>query len=216
MKTILGYMPRGTGKGYPFDILFDETVNAMEHGVKGLSALVLWGGEDISSRYYEHMPHPYTQNRGGPSERDKNEWQAMTEARDMGIPIIGVCRGAQFLCVFSGGKLIQHVNGHGQSHNVVTNDGDVMLTSSCHHQMMYPYDVEHIMLAKTLGNRSLCYEDGNENPIPMTEEPEVVYFPKTRGLAIQGHPEWMDENSPFVEYCLDLVETHLFTEIETV
>lgn len=214
MKTILGYMPQGTGTAFPFDAIFDTSVNALEHGVKGCDALVVWGGEDISASYYDHVTHPFTQNKGGPSRRDINEFAAMKAAKELGIPIIGVCRGAQALCVFSGGSLVQHTTGHHSTHSVATSDGDVMLTSSCHHQMMYPYNVDHVMLATSTEGRSTTYEGGNRQQIEMPNEPEVVYFPQTNGLAIQGHPEWMDENSEFVWYCLDMVRKHCLKETE--
>lgn len=215
-KTILGYMPQGTGSDFPFDSLFDATINVAQHGLNGVDVLVLWGGEDIASSYYSEHTHPKTQNQKGPSARDKAEFEAMKLAVKLNIPIIGVCRGAQFLCAFSGGKLIQHVNNHHSMHDVTTSEGEIFTTSSCHHQMMYPYDVDHFMLAVSTENRSSIYEGGEEEIIPMIEEPEVVYFPKTRGLAIQGHPEWLGREHPFNMYCLDMVRNYLFNEEVTV
>jgi len=140
----------------------------------------------------------------------------MTQAKQLGIPIIGVCRGAQFLCVFAGGKLIQHTNGHHSTHNVLTSDGKLMSTSSCHHQMMYPIGVrDYQLLAWSQHKRSTCYEGEDNKPIlAMNEErePEVIYFPGVRGLAIQGHPEWMDDEEPFVRWCNSKVEELLLTE----
>lgn len=214
----LGYMPDGTGAGYPFEELFTETVNVMDHGFDDIAALLLWGGEDISTIYYDEPPHIQTQNKGLPSPRDVHEWTAMKYAYHNRIPIIGVCRGAQFLCVFAGGKLIQHVVGHHGDHAVNTEDGRSMITSSCHHQMMYPFDVNHEMLAWSSKNLSNIYEDGEGNEIPKMKarvEPEVVYFPKVRGLAIQGHPEWMKSNSEFVKYCRELVTQYLLID-ETI
>ena len=70
-KTILGWMPNGTGTGYPFDVLFDKTINIVTEGIENVDAIVVWGGEDISSSYYGEEPHRYTQNhRGVPSHRD--------------------------------------------------------------------------------------------------------------------------------------------------
>lgn len=218
-KTILGWMPNGTGTGYPFDVLFDKTINIVTEGIENVDAIVVWGGEDISSSYYGEEPHRYTQNhRGVPSHRDIMEWSAMEYAKIHDIPIIGVCRGAQMLCAFSGGKLIQDVNNHHSTHNVITSDGEVMATSSCHHQMMYPFGVQHEMLAWSEENLSPTYEGENDKSyedMHQRVEPEVVYFPQTKGLAIQGHPEWMDFNSPFVAYLLNLVNTRLMQE-ETV
>ena len=64
------------------------------------------------------------------------EWAWMIEAQNLGISIIGVCRGAQFLCAFAGGKLIQHMTGHHGDHSITTVDGRVYQSSSDHHQLM--------------------------------------------------------------------------------
>ncbi len=219
-KTLtLGYMPDGTGAAFPFNAVFQESKNVVQRGMDGIDALVLWGGEDISPSYYKQKRHSKNQCWSGiPSKRDMNEWKALKYALMNNIPIIGVCRGAQMLCAFSGGKLIQHVDNHGRSHQIVTNTGVLMETSSSHHQMMYPFDVPHEMLAWTPEQLSTCYEDGDDLQImQMTAhvEPEVVYFPHTKGLAIQGHPEWMQKSDPFVEYCVELVTELLLAE-ETV
>lgn len=211
-KLTLGYMPEGTGSVYPFNQVFNSGINLMKHGFDNVDAIVLWGGEDISPTYYHEKAHSKTQNQGQPSRRDVNEWNAMKYAKIHGIPIIGVCRGAQFLCAFSGGKLVQHVNGHHREHNVMTVEGKLMNTSSCHHQMMYPWKTDYQLLAWTTVKLSSVYQDQDDLEIAdMTNkyEPEVVYFPKTRGLAIQGHPEWMEADDEFVVWCNEKIESLL-------
>lgn len=211
-KLILGYMPDGTGSVYPFNQVFNSGVNLLRSGFDGVDAIVLWGGEDISPFYYKEKAHSKTQNQGGPSQRDINEWKAMVYAKIHNIPIIGVCRGAQFLCVFSGGKLVQHVTGHHSEHNVMTVDDKMMSTSSCHHQMMYPWKTDYQLLAWTTMKLSSVYQDQDDLEIADMAnkyEPEVVYFPKTRGLAIQGHPEWMAAEDEFVLWCNEKIESLL-------
>lgn len=219
-KLILGYMPDGTGTMYPFNSVFNYSQNILRQGFDNVDALVLWGGEDISPTYYAQKAHSRNQNQHGPSKRDINEWKAMKYAKMNGIPIIGVCRGAQFLCVFSGGSLIQHVTGHHGEHNVMTPDGHTLMeTSSCHHQMMCPWKTDYQLLAWTPTKLSSCYEDQDDLEIPTMlshVEPEVVFFPKTRGLAIQGHPEWMATTDPFVQWCNEKVVELLLTELEEV
>jgi len=215
-KLTLGYLPHGTGTLYPFNAVFDNGVNLLKHGWDGVDAICLWGGEDISSSYYGEKPHRYNQNSSGiPSQRDKDEWKAMIHAKIHGIPIIGVCRGAQFLCAFAGGKLIQHTTGHHSNHDVMTNTGEVFMVSSCHHQMMYPWDVkDHKLLAWSREGRSTCYEGENNVNIKDCVKPEVeaVYFPSVNGLAIQGHPEWCGEEERFVEWCNEMVCEYLIKE----
>lgn len=219
-KLVLGYMPEGTGTMYPFDATFDRSVNLVEKGFDGVDAIVLWGGSDIAPEYYKQKPHRFNEKQHGPSERDRREWNAMKYAKIHNIPIIGVCRGAQFLCVASGGSLVQHVSGHtGGKHNLMFTDAKtpMMETTSCHHQMLYPWRTDYQLLAWAAPRKSLIYQGENERELTECAEhlePEVVYFPKTRGLAIQGHPEWMNEDEPFVDWCNKMVRTLLLNQPE--
>ncbi len=217
-KLILGFMAGGTGTVFPFNEVFNNGVDLMSRGFDNVDAIVVWGGEDISSSYYGEKPNKANQNsKGIPSDRDVREYKAMVYARANNIPIIGVCRGAQLLCAFAGGKLVQHVTGHHNNHFVATTDGRDLYTSSCHHQMMYPWTApEYEILAWSKKNESTTYEGVDQQREDMKKrcEPEVVYFPRVNGLAIQGHPEWMEADSPFVKYCNDLVRKRLLTKEE--
>jgi gamma-glutamyl-gamma-aminobutyrate hydrolase PuuD len=112
------------------------------------------------------------------------------------------------LCALAGGFLIQHVNNHSGYHPVVTEDGYEFTVNSIHHQMMYPFDVEHEILAKTQKNLSAVHYD-EDNKIVMPFEPEYVYFPTVKGFAVQWHPEMMDDDSPATQYVLDTIEQRL-------
>lgn len=221
MKT-LGFVAYGTGEFEPFDQVFDLakliTYSNM-HEVKDLDAIVIWGGADISPSIYKEPVSQYTGAGEGLSARDAIEVKFAQTAIEHGVPIIGVCRGAQLACALAGGKLVQHVNGHGRDHAITTKDGRQMITSSVHHQMMYPWDVEHDLIAWTTENRSSTYIGGNnEEMVGMHErgiEPEIVYFPKIKALAIQGHPEFMRPDCTFVKYCMDLTRKYI-THEETV
>lgn len=219
-KRKLGYLDCYVGSDIkPFDQIFDEGVNVLKKGFDDVSAILLWGGTDIHPSYYGESAHPSSQvvNQTNPSQRDVNEWKAMVYAKAHGIPIIGVCRGAQFLCAFVGGRLIQNVSGHNFGHHsLICKDGEGEVqhhTTSAHHQMMYPFNVEHEMLAWSKENLSSYYDASPKSPLfDMTGrvEPEVVYFPQVRGFAIQGHPEWMDENGPFVQWCMENIQKYCF------
>ena len=133
------------------------------------------------------------------------------------IPIIGVCRGAQMLCAAAGGWLIQHMSGHVHgSHPMITSDGVVMQTTSAHHQLMYPFDVNHTVLAQTTHHLSHTYLDGMDNEVNMAGKPEieVCWFPDIKGLAIQGHPEWVADESDFAKYCNDLIREYVLEIVD--
>jgi gamma-glutamyl-gamma-aminobutyrate hydrolase PuuD len=129
------------------------------------------------------------------------------------IPILGICRGAQLACAAAGGILIQHVDGHARSHSIKTSDGKEMVTSSLHHQMMFPWEVEHELIAWASPSRSNNYVGITEEEakhIPEKDgiyvEPEIVWFPKIKCLAIQGHPEFMDDKCLFNQYTKELCD----------
>lgn len=180
------------------------------------SILILHGGQDISPSIYGHKTSKRTQAGDEMSSRDLSEVLLARRAIEFGIPIFGICRGAQLACALAGGSLIQHVNGHGGGyHAVKTSTGDVHKTSTCHHQMMNPWQVNHELLAWSAPALSGEYVVEHEELIDMEKEPEVVFFPDIKALAIQGHPEWMPENSEFVQYCLSLVEEKLLCKSTT-
>jgi putative glutamine amidotransferase len=75
--------------------------------VDRLDAVVLAGGPDVGPDRYGAAPHPRT---GAPRpERDDAELAVVRRALERGIPVLGVCRGAQVLNVALGGTLVQHV-----------------------------------------------------------------------------------------------------------
>jgi carbamoylphosphate synthase small subunit len=217
MKT-LAYSPWGNGRSIkPFDQIFDQSVDARAHGFDNADAFILWGGTDIHPSYYGAKPHRSNQAGANPSDRDVWEWNAMKLCKARGIPIIGVCRGAQFMCAFTGGKLIQHASGHGGgNHNVITSDNEKFMVTTCHHQMLDLRGTNHELLAWTPEPLSKFYQGESTDDVvdkAKFKEPEIVFFPDIKGIAIQGHPEWAPEQSKFVAYCNDKIVELLFNEV---
>lgn len=173
--------------------------------------LIIWGGSDINPAYYKHPIHSTTYPGGA---RDRVEWSLLQRAIEMGIPIIGVCRGAQMLCAAAGGFLIQDVNGHSGRHEITTFDGKKMMVNSIHHQMMVPDDSEHELVAWV--SKNLSYQSGvpyygykqDELFVPPEgwREPEFIYFPKINGYAIQWHPEMMAADAEATQYVLKFIK----------
>lgn len=74
-----------------------------------MDGLLLTGGADIDPARYGQ---PMAGSLAIEPERDALEaaaWEAATARR---LPVLGICRGLQAINVFSGGSLIQHVEGH--------------------------------------------------------------------------------------------------------
>jgi putative glutamine amidotransferase len=74
-----------------------------------MDGLLLTGGADIDPARYGRP------NQGSVEisrERDELEARAFAAAEATGAPVLGICRGLQAINVFSGGTLLQHVEGH--------------------------------------------------------------------------------------------------------
>lgn len=74
--------------------------------LRGLDGLLIGGGDDIGAEIYGGVPVPDV--RIDP-QRDKLELEALDGALPKGIPILGICRGAQMLNVALGGTLNQDI-----------------------------------------------------------------------------------------------------------
>jgi putative glutamine amidotransferase len=69
--------------------------------------LLITGGGDVNPFLYADWKHP--QGYGNSTSRDLRELALLTAARELGIPVLGICRGMQIITVEAGGTLIQHV-----------------------------------------------------------------------------------------------------------
>ena len=165
---------------HPFDIfgIFNDCIVVSNpQDFDGPGMLIVHGGADISPALYNKRRSRRTGADDQPSRRDQMEWDLMQEAVKQKIPIMGLCRGAQMLCALVGGFLVQDTSGHaGRDHVVQTKDDHLFKVNSLHHQMMYPFDVEHELIAWSPVKLS-GYYDSEDTDIDVPVEPEFVYFP---------------------------------------
>lgn len=208
-RLILALAAKWTAASH-FEQMFDGTVKGMTENLKIQKEDVVFfdGGTDISSSLYREDKNPFTQSPE--KARDLWERQLFIKAQAAGAACIGICRGAQLLCALSGGRLIQHVTGHHGSHKVVTFQKEVIEVTSTHHQMMWPGFADHELLAWAIHYSESYCEYGKS--FDMTHQPEIVWFPQTRSLAIQGHPEYVKMNDRFPQFCRELVTQFIFKE----
>lgn len=202
---------------------FDVTVLKMSDYKKkfdraDVNLVLFTGGEDVSTEYYDEPKGKYTHSN---IKRDEKEQQTYREFRGKAA-MFGICRGAQFLTVMNGGKLIQHVEGHGQSHTIMVEKKGVFEMTSVHHQMMYPYTLtpnSYELIAYSEYFRSNTYLDGEnkENDLPKDfVEPEIVFYKGNKSLCIQGHPEYSSCPEKTKDLCIQLIYDYLFSEKEMV
>lgn len=176
--------------------------------------LIIHGGADISPSLYGKGRSSRGWGRLEPSRRDAQEWALMQRAKELNIPIIGICRGAQMMCALEGGHLIQDIDNHSGMHLVTTKDNAAFMTNSIHHQQLVPAG-NYELIAWT-PPRSKKYWDVTEKgedtclPVnPLGLDPEFVYYPGIKGFAIQWHPEMMQVTSPANIYVNQFIKDHV-------
>lgn len=167
-----------------------------------MKPLILWGGEDVWPGFYGADPHP----KAGPfnPERDIREVRLIKAAMALDQPIVGICRGAQLLCVANNGSLWQHSLGHNQAHDIITKDLEVFKdVSADHHQIMRP-EGKCEVLAYAEGP-TIAY-GATDKQVVLARVPEVIWWPETKCLGIQPHPEWEPKGSAFVQWINEVMK----------
>lgn len=183
------------GGGYSVDTLFREhgfaTSTGWEPNYETVDAYVFTGGEDINPALYGEKPLTSTSFN---NLRDKHEIDIYNKIpKDK--PKFGICRGGQLLNVLSGGSMWQHVNHHQGSHPMKDiRTGKIISTSSLHHQMMIPGDDCDIIAVANQSDLYMGYKQTIERRSTAInghwQDVEVLWYPRTKSLCFQGHPEF--------------------------
>lgn len=186
---------------------------------KDADVLVFTGGADVHPSLYGEAEFP---NCHYQIERDIRERTWFNLARNSGVKMVGICRGAQFLNVMSGGKLWHDVDNHTKAHEItdVSSGKRYGGIISTHHQMMIPGPTASILATAKVANnkRRPGYEwsrgtipnvffmqkgaDGQPDPTVM--DIEAVWYEDTQCLCYQPHPEWGHVGNTR-EYFVDLL-----------
>lgn len=182
------------------------------HDLKTADLVVFTGGSDVNPYLYSKKANPQTIYN---DRRDEFEIEMFQQCRKYNKKLIGICRGAQFLCVMAGGTLVQHMF-HPSVHNMKTKDGNVRVTS-LHHQRQNPWENNHVKfeLIGWCENLSPYNEgEGKHDKINGNPEVEIALYPDIQALAIQSHPEmaypsaWPWEDT-YIQYCRDILDSHV-------
>ncbi len=184
---------------YGYDTVVDETVAGRE---KDVDIVCFMGGVDINPNLYNQEAIPYTQR---PSN-NRDAFEIATYHKYKHLPKLGICRGAQLLCVLNGGSLYQHVDSHGGSnHQVKDIKGRTRVVCSVHHQMMRPSkDSLLVAWAENISSKRFdAYGEYESDGV----DPEVVYIEKDKALLFQAHPEFGPESC--TNYFFELVEEYI-------
>jgi len=172
--------------------------------IEKCDALILSGGGDVHPKFYSREEDADIA-RDVKIGRDLFEFDLIREAMERGIPVLGICRGAQVFNVAMGGSLIPDIEAAGfashrrgeepeRLHGVKVTEGSVLggitgvaegTVNSTHHQ------------AVDAVGRGLCVAARSDDGII-----EALEWEKPGGkpfvMLVQWHPEKMNEGSaPF-------------------
>lgn len=196
------YVPDQVYYGDPFLSMFDVITSQKPYDcdiAKIADVVMLTGGADIDPVYYNEEAHPSTSSYGN---RCAFEYKLIQYCIEREKPILGICRGAEWLAIAGGGKLFQHVTSHSVSHPITWGKFKEKIgTSSLHHQMCDLRNVPDAHVIAWADGLSNFYEGAKfgESLLPpkSLKEPEVFTIPHIKGFAVQGHPEMMDDDCHF-------------------
>lgn len=186
--------------------MFRERGFEVVQDVQDADVLALAGGADINPHLYGETPLAGTWFS---QERDAEEIQAYNIAVANGAFIFGICRGGQLANVLNGGRLWQHIEGHPSSHSIVDlKTGQTIIASSIHHQMFRPSsDAEIVATCNHATFKAAEHETWSVKTADRLDvDVEVCWYPKTRSLCIQGHPEVGPTG--FTDYCFGLMKRY--------
>jgi putative glutamine amidotransferase len=170
-----------------------------EEVVFSLDGLLLTGGGDVAAGFYEE--EPAREAYGVDAARDTWELALAAAARTAGLPVLGVCRGAQVLNVAAGGTLIQHLPSRtDEPHREYERD----------RESVHPVEVEPgSLLAAITGQRSFGVNSMHHQAVanvgsslrPVAWAPDGVIEAVESNddrplLGVQWHPELITHQPP--------------------
>lgn len=206
----------------------DEGWEVIRSAEKHAHLVCFTGGEDVTPFLYGEKPLAIDGKQVTHFNplRDMHEIKCFHTWSD--VPKVGICRGAQFLNVMSGGRLFQHVTDHalagthkmkyisgykdmgkGKQYQPIWKEIDV---TSTHHQMMIPGDMGETV--GTAGVATRKYTEDNDKTFPEPHkydmDVEAVHYWHNNTLCYQPHPEYVAKTHACQRTFFEMIESRLF------
>jgi putative glutamine amidotransferase len=170
--------------------------------VARLDGILFTGGGDIRPQVYGSQDHPKVSLID--DDRDRVELDLFHHLYQSGKPFLGICRGIQMINVALGGSLYEDILdqqpgslNHDRSHyarNYLAHPVDVVENSRLGHILGSP-QVEvnslHHQGIRDLAKGVIATACAPDGLIEAFEVPDYSF-----GLAVQWHPEWLQEHQP--------------------
>lgn len=190
-------------------------------GAKGpddAQVVLFTGGADVNPELYGE---PCMAKTNFSRLRDVKEQAIYAQALARELPMVGICRGGQFLNVMNGGKMWQHVTCHTNNHLArieipplaAGNKRRTIEVTSTHHQMMIPTDDAIVLLTacEALEKDSPAYAKVGKS----WDEPdtEAVFYEETNCLCFQPHPEFAAAPADCVDFFEECLDNFIYPKI---
>jgi putative glutamine amidotransferase len=166
----------------------------VERVLDGLDGLIITGGRDVDPASYGQRPHPATDEPDAANrERDALEFALVDGAIRRGMPLLGICRGAQVINVALGGTLHQHLpdvigHTHHQQGNAVFSTSAVRTVPGTRLAALIGDSSDaqcyHHQAIDRLGEGLIVSAQDTDGVIEAVEIPGANFV-----LAVQWHPE---------------------------
>jgi putative glutamine amidotransferase len=156
----------------------------------GIDGLILSGGHDLALPLDGEGP-AVTEERWIDPDRDRHELALWEAAKAAGMPVLGICRGAQLVNHAEGGSIVAHVAGHDsgyeqaeQLHDVEVEAG-TLLARICGAGSLDVNTIHHQAVGRP-GRGLSASARANDGLVEAIEADGGSWF-----VGVQWHPELM-------------------------
>jgi len=156
-----------------------------------IDGLVVAGGPDLQSSLYGQDPGGYTVETY--PEQDESEAALIQGAIEHDIPLLGICRGMQMMCVLHGGSMHQHLpmtpgfEEHGGWDGVATEHGVDIIEGTILQSIMGPHVIAnstHHQGVSDPGSLQINAHSSHDGLIEGVERNDLRFC-----VGVQWHPE---------------------------
>ncbi len=154
--------------------------------LEGFRGLLLTGGDDIHPSNWDPGEAPHETAEPDPS-RDALEIPLVRRAWELGLPILGICRGEQVLNVALGGSLVQDIPSHYHCETARHQIG----SSSLPPQLAHPVTVDPASRLRTLVGADEVEVNSRHHQAVLRLAPVLK--------AVAWHPPTARDGQPLIE-----------------